>query len=69
MTTTQIKFIVTVFDSGVPTQDGKVQKLLASFHSAYIHHMLNPFSAMTRFIESPRFDAEILECVNSYNER
>jgi hypothetical protein len=64
MTTTQIKFLLTVRDG----YHEDIQKLFAKIHAIYVGHILNPFSPLNAPISSNRFDQQIQQTVNSYNE-
>lgn len=71
MTTTQIKFIVTVHDNGFgmeqKTFDGPVLDLLSSIHRSYVAYVMNPLSSLNTPIFSAQFDAELETCVLAYN--
>lgn len=73
MTTTLVKFLLTVEDEvmGVADQqavDETIKKLFIKIHSIYVEHTLNPFSKLSeKRIVSKRFDAKVKECVTAYN--
>jgi hypothetical protein len=72
MTTTQIKFILTVYDDAV-THDQKavdesIKQLFANIHRLYVGYTLNPFNPINAPISSARFDSEVEDCVVAYNK-
>ena len=67
MTTTHIKFLLTVRDGYAPQQD-ILQHLVAKMHAAYVGHVLNPFSVLHAPIVSLRFDQQMQTLVDAYNE-
>ena len=73
MTTTQIRFILTVEDHVSTTGtnqrqiDDAIKRVFAKLHRLYVEYMLNPFGSLTGPITSPRFDLKVAECVSAYN--
>jgi len=75
MTTTQIRFLLTVEDSIAVTGDQRgvdenIQRLLATLHELYVEYTLNPFSGALNGaapIRSERFDRKVDECVSIFN--
>ena len=73
MTTTQIKFILTVYDDAVTmgdqvSVDEAIKRLLAEIHRLYVDYSMNPFSDINAPISSARFDAQVKDCVEVYNK-
>jgi hypothetical protein len=75
MTTTQIKFIISVYDDASnytgdqSTADQQIKELLAEIHRIYVEFSLNPFSAVEAPISSARFDAQVSDCVSAFNSK
>lgn len=71
MTTTQVKFLLTVQDeatmSDQKTMDETLKQLFIKLHRQYVEYSLNPFSSMTGPIVSSRFDQQISERIAAYN--
>lgn len=71
MTTTQIKFLLTVQDDAAlgdqRTIDETLKHLFIKIHRQYVEYSLNPFSSMTGPISSARFEQKISEWVEAYN--
>lgn len=72
MTTTQIKFLLTVQDHAAAIGDQRnidetIKRLLVKLHRLYVEYTLNPFSALNSPIQSTRFDAKVSDCVEAFN--
>ena len=71
MTTTQIKFLLTVEDDAAigdqRTVDETIKRLFVKLHRLYVEYTLNPFSPLTGPIESLRFDQKVGDCMLAYN--
>ena len=74
MTTTHIRFILTVEDHVSTTTgtnqkhiDEAIKRVFVKLHRLYVEYMLNPFWSLTGPITSPRFDLKVEECVSAYN--
>jgi Sedlin, N-terminal conserved region len=71
MTTTQIKFLLTVDDGAAVedqrTVDETIKRLFVKLHRLYVEYTLNPFSPLTGPIQSARFDHKVGYCVSAYN--
>jgi Sedlin, N-terminal conserved region len=71
MTTTQIKFLLTVHDRAEPSDqksvDEGIKNLFVKMHRLYIEYLLNPFGPLNGTITSLRFDARLQELVTTYN--
>jgi hypothetical protein len=77
MTTTHIKFLITVEDTDATVAgdqravDETIKRLCVKLHRLYVEYILNPFSPLTGgqgSIESPRFDQKVKDCVMAYNQ-
>lgn len=72
MTTTQIKFIMVLYDDArnhdQKAVDDSIKRLFAEIHRLYVGHTLNPFSTVNAPISSTRFDSEVQTCVTAYNQ-
>ena len=70
-TTTQIKFLLTVEDdAGIGDQktvDETIKRLCIKLHRLYVEYTLNPFSPISRPLESARFTQKVNDCVTAYN--
>jgi Sedlin, N-terminal conserved region len=71
MTTTHIKFLLTVEDHAFPedqrTVDETIKRLFVKLHHLYVEYTLNPFSQLSAPIVSSRFDTKAKELVTAYN--
>ena len=71
MTTTQIKFLITLEDNAISadqsTVDETIKRLFIKIHRLYVEYTLNPFSSLNKEIISDRFDSKIKEIVTAYN--
>jgi hypothetical protein len=71
MTTTRIKFLLTVQEDAIigdqRTIDETIKRLFLKIHRAYVEHTLNPFCQLEAPILSPRFDTKVTESVTAYN--
>jgi hypothetical protein len=71
MTTTQIKFLLTVEDDSTVgdqrTVDETIKRLFVKLHRLYVEYTLNPFSPLTGAISSKKFDQKVKDCVTAYN--
>ena len=83
MTTTRVKFLVTLREAGVVGGGGGgggddhdyylesiAKGLMVEIHGLYVEYALNPFSAFVSkgSIVSPRFDKQVLDRVQAYND-
>ena len=74
MTTTQVKFIISVYDDAVITGDQTavdqmIKELFVEIHRLYVDYTLNPFSPVDGApISSARFDRQVMDCVAAYNK-
>jgi hypothetical protein len=76
MTTTQVKFLLTVRDEGSTmalqggdqrSADESLKHLFIKLHRQYVEYSLNPFASMTGPICSTRFDQKVTEWIAAYN--
>ena len=70
MTTTQIRFLLSVQDSAEhpqPVVDQQIKRLLALIHKAYVEYTLNPFNELNGPIQSQAFDKNVQQCVDKFN--
>jgi Sedlin, N-terminal conserved region len=71
MTTTQIKFLLTVEDDSnigdQRTVDETIKRLFIKLHRIYVEYTLNPFSPMHGPIDSKRFNEKVQSCVAAFN--
>jgi hypothetical protein len=69
MTTTQIKFLLTVEDDAAyaMSADETIKRLFVKIHRFYVEYTLNPFSPLEGPIESERFDKKVRDCIVAYN--
>jgi Sedlin, N-terminal conserved region len=71
MTTTQIRFLLTVEDDVAvgdqKTVDETIKRLFIKLHRVYVEYILNPFSPLIGPIRSDYFDQKIEECIRGYN--
>ena len=70
MTTTQIKFLLTIRDDAstpLGAADAIVQRLFIKLHRSYVEYMLNPFSPLSGPMESARFEQKVKDCIQAYN--
>jgi Sedlin, N-terminal conserved region len=77
MTTTQVKFLLTVQDESTTlqgdrggdqrTMDETLKHLFTKLHRQYVEYSLNPFAPLTGPICSTRFDRKITEWIAAYN--
>jgi Sedlin, N-terminal conserved region len=78
MTTTQVKFLLTVQDESTTlqgdrgggdqrTMDETLKHLFTKLHRQYVEYSLNPFAPLTGPICSTRFDRKITEWIVAYN--
>jgi hypothetical protein len=71
MTTTHIKFLLTVEDDSVVgdqrTVDETIKRLFLKIHRVYVEYTLNPFSHLDVPIVSSQFDTRVKGCVAAYN--
>jgi Sedlin, N-terminal conserved region len=74
MTTTQIKFLLTVEDDDTTavadqrTVDETIKLLFVKLHRLYVEYTLNPFSPIAGGpIDSLRFDTKVRECILAFN--
>lgn len=69
MTTTQIKFLLTVEDDAAyaMSADETIKRLFVKLHRFYVEYTLNPFSPFEGPIASERFDKKVRDCIVAYN--
>ncbi|GKZ01437.1 trafficking protein particle complex subunit 2-like protein [Mayamaea pseudoterrestris] len=70
MTTTQIRILLSVQDNPDQPQhavDQSIQRLLAQIHKFYVEYTLNPFTELNSTIQSQKFDKNIQQTVNAFN--
>ena len=67
MTTTQIRFLLCVQDSGLASVDESIKRLMVRIHGFYVEHTLNPFKELNAPIQSKKFDEKVKQCVGAYN--
>jgi len=75
MTTTQIRFLLTVQDGSNNITDGSndstnqsIQRLFVKLHKLYVEYTLNPFSELHGGpIRSKSFHNKVQQCIDSYN--
>jgi len=70
MTTTQIKFLITLEDNAMPDQrtvDETIKRLFIKIHRLYVEYTLDPFSPLNKEIVSDHFDSKVKEIVTAYN--
>lgn len=72
MTTTQIKFILTVYDDVVmgdqKVVDESIKQLFIKIHGLYVNYLMNPFTHVSAPISSARFDSQVRDCIAAYNK-
>ena len=72
MTTTQIKFILTVYDDVAmgdqKAVDETIKQLFIKIHLVYVAYLQNPFSHISAPITSARFDSQVRDCIAAFNK-
>jgi hypothetical protein len=70
LTTTQIRFLLTVQDAGDQQQqvvDQSIKQLMAQIHRYYVEYTLNPFNDLNAPVQSQKFTRHVQQCVDKFN--